>query len=163
MSGKWDKLKGKYEPKPFEDVKFAEKVDAARLNYASMSLKDLLFHFNDRDHQKDQLNDQIKDLNVELAALGQLIKTHFENLDVHSVQTDFGKTIYLQSEPAPSVQDRPALEAHLASGPDLDYLWSINPQTLKTFIKGLLEQGLDREIPPGITVYYDTSVRIKKT
>jgi hypothetical protein len=173
--GKWDKVKGKFEervtspgtPKPFEDAKFDDKVLAARAGYASLPLKELFARLNEYDQLKDALNEQLAAYNVEVAALGQLIKTHFDNMDVHSVQTDFGKTVYLQSEPVPSVQDRPKFEEHIASDPGLDYLWSVNPQTLKTFIKGLIEQsfeqGHEAQIPPGITMYYDTSVRIKKT
>ena len=165
MAGKWEKLKGKFEQKPFEDPRFAEKVDAARANYAALSLKDLLFHLNDRDHQKDELNDQIKELNVELEALGQLIKTHFEGMDVHSVQTDFGRTVYLHTEPSVGDDGTGRFDAFVKADPSLDYLRTVNAQTRKTFAKGYLEQEdfTADKLPPGLKIFWDVQVRIRKT
>jgi hypothetical protein len=171
MAGKWEKLKGKFNAttsvpglgEQLQDPRFVEKVAQTREGYAPLPLKDLLFKFHEIDHQKDQLNDEIKALNVDLAALGQLIKQHFDNMDVRSVQTEFGQTVYLQSEPVVKVEDRGLYEAYVAGHPDLEYMWSINPQVTKTFVKGLLEQDQDDQIPPGLKIDYDTSVRIKKT
>lgn len=161
--GKWDKLKGKFERKPFDEPKYQDKVDAARQLYASCTLKDLLLKFHELDQQIDKLEDEKKELGVDKTAIAKLIEQHFENMDVHSVQTDFGKTIYLQTDPSVSQEDKSQFETYVMSNADLDYLWSVNAQALKTFVKGLLEEGLDSQIPPGLRIYWDTQVRIKKT
>lgn len=165
--GKWDHLRKKYEPKPFEDVKFQEKVDAARLNYIELQSngwgpKELMAEFNKFDGEKDDANTRIKEINVELAALGQLIQNHLDATDVRSVQTGFGKTIYLQVEPSVSVVDRDVLEAHVDAN-DLSYMRRIDSQMLKTYVKDKLDQAQDDQIPPGIKIYSDVRVRIRKS
>jgi hypothetical protein len=171
MSSKWSKLKGRYQDAPASNMGDAvnpawlEKVNTVKASYVGLPLGDLMKTFNGFDEEKDELNVRWKELNIELEALGQLIKDKFSQMDVNSVKTDFEKTIYLAIEPYVSVKDKLKLHEWVDSQPELAYLWGIHPQSLGSLIKGLLDAGQDEQIPDWLQqdIFLKTSVRIRKS
>lgn len=171
MASKWAKLKGKFPDAPVADMdaavdpKYKLKVDAAKLPYQGLSLGDLMKAFSGFKEKKDVLSDEWKAVNLELEALGQLIKDKFEEQDVNSVKTDFGRTVYLNIEPYSYVKKdkKDDFEKRVMEDPQLDYLWSIHHQMLNSWIKDMLEKGNDEQIPPEIEVYLKTQVRIRES
>jgi hypothetical protein len=169
MAKKWEKLKGKLPDAPLgnmsnaTDVSFLAKVDMAKSDYSKLSYPELQAEFEKLDKEKDALSEQEKILNVNVEAVGRLLLARFEEQEIGSLHTKSGYTIYTNVEPYIQVDNRATFEEHVMSQPDLDYLWSVNHQTLSSLVKDFLERGLDTQIPPGLKVFLKTAVRIKKT
>ncbi len=166
---KWSKLEGRYLPSPLGsmsaagDPSYVARVDLKKVEYSGKKLGELIAAHTGLDAEKDELSARIKEINAELEALGQLIIAQLEDQGVNSVKSDGGRTVFISVEPYVGVADRAAFEAHVVGQPDLDYLWSVHPGTLGTFIKGLLEEGRDEEVPPGLNIFLKKSIRSRKS
>lgn len=169
MAGRWSKLKGRFDETPFSsmtnarDAKFVDQVRLAKIELAKLDQKSLLAKLMEAEQLKDELERQIKDLNVELEAIGQLLKQRFEADGVNSVKTISGRTVYLEVEPYVSVDDKAEFDKFMAAHPELDYMWSVNPQTLATFVKDLLDKDLDDQVPKCLKIWLKTSVNNRKS
>jgi hypothetical protein len=169
MPGKWAKLRGKFESAPASNMsaaaepKWLAKVDFAKVPYAKLTLGELMKAFDSYDQEKETKENEIKDINVELEALGSMIAEKFQGQEINSIKTDFGKTLYLNTEPYTTVSDREVFEKHVSDTEGLDYLWAVPWQSLNSLVKGLLEAGQDDQIPPGLAVFLKSSVRIRKS
>ena len=166
---KWQKLKGKLPEAPAADMTsvgaeptFLEQVDEQRRTFAGTPLKTLMEWYTECNEEWDSLEERKKELNVQFEALGQLIKDKFEEQNVNSVQTEDGETFKLHVEPYISVIDREALHQWVDAHEDLQYLWSVHPQSLASLVKSHLENGEDDQIPPCVKVFLKTQVRVRK-
>jgi hypothetical protein len=147
------------------DPGYLEKLQRAKAPYLGKEVGDLLTVFKGFTEQKNELDERWKDINLELEAIGQLLKDHFQRQGVNSVKTESGKTVYLNTEPYAYVKkdQKQQFEARLSADPDLDYLWSVNFQTMNSWIKGLIENVQEDQIPPEVAVWLKTSVRIRES
>lgn len=171
MAGKWAKLlKGnpKYEPAPFSsmsdahDKSFVEKVGEYKSEYAPMTQAQLQQEFHEVNEAWEEYDAHMKVCNARLEALGQLLIALYDAQGVTSVKTDQGETLYQSVEPSVTILDKEALYAYVDADPELQYFWGIHPQTLATFVKGLIEAGLDSQIPECLKIWTKTSIRSRK-
>lgn len=154
MAGKWEKLKGKFEPVEVPPA-FQEKVDELKAAYRDLPAAGLAKVFTGVKVDKKRLEAEIKELNVREAALTQLMVAAYEDEGVTRLELEGGATVSLGIEPISSMADRDALFAWVdATGQDA--LYTINFQTLNGLVKGFLEQG--KEPPPGVAVFLRTKV-----
>ncbi len=179
MATKWAKLREalnpdgtrKYPDAPAADLEkavspaYLERINSARVPYLAMELGDLLRTFRGFMEVKEDLDEKWKANQLELEALGGLIKDHFIRQGVNSVKADFGKTVYLNTEPYAYVKkdQKAQFDARISADPDLDYMWGIHPGTLNSWIKGLIENVQEDQIPPEIGMWLKTSVRIRES
>jgi hypothetical protein len=160
--GKWSGLKDKYPPRIDGDTDFLEKVREARTANAASTLPELITTFAAARDEKKQHEETIKKLNVLLEALGQLLLEQLEAQDLISIRTDAGQLLTVTTTPYASVVDRGLLEAYLEKNEDLQYLYTVHPSSLNALVKGLLEEGRDAEMPPGVGVFLKSGISIRK-
>lgn len=161
---KWEKLKGKYDPRPLTDEGgFREKVDKARKEHEAAPLENLLLRFQKADEEKEEREQDIKDLNVTLEALDQLIREKLGEQDLRSVTDERGHSYTVKIEPYVSIKDKIAFEKFMAEHPQLDYLWAIQPKSLAGYVKDLLDQGRDAEVPPSVSIFLKSSIQLKRS
>jgi hypothetical protein len=179
MATKWAKLRERFNDdgtRKFKDAPagdmdraldpvYVDKIAQAKLPYLGMSLGDLMVAFRGFQEKKDELDEQWKANNLELEAIGQLLKDKFQAQNVNSVKTDFGQTLYLNTEPYAYVKkdQKQQFEERISADAELDYLWSINFMTMNSWIKGLIENVQEDQIPPEIEVWLKTQVRMRKS
>lgn len=163
MASKWAKIKDKF-PKlgASDDQGFIEKVAEARMTHGALTLKELMAKYAEIRAQKDELEDQISCLNVDIEALNQLLLEQLEAAGLTSMKAEDGKNFFMNVEPTVKVIDRGLLEAHIEAHPELEYLYGIMWQSLNSLVKEKLEKGEDDSIPPGTEVYIKTNIRMRK-
>jgi hypothetical protein len=169
MASKWAKLKGKFDKTPLgkmsdaKDASFVQLVDQAKLEYGSLNQDELQREFVEQDLAKDAAKSAERAANARLEALGQLLIARFEEQQVNSVKTDLGKTFTINVEPYVSYESKEEFEKYIVEHPELEYMYTINPQSLSSYVKDLLEQGKDSEIPSCLKVYLKTQMRIRNS
>ena len=175
MASKWEHLKNTIPEAPASDMtsaadeKFLPKVDAKKAELSTLTLPELMTKLLDCNAEWDEIEDRKKALNVEFEALGQLIyKNHFQPQGITNAKGVNGKTFYLQVEPLVSIKkgQRQDAEAWVEADPARDYLWSIHPQSLASWVKASLEKledekTADDKIPDFVDVLLKTSVRVR--
>lgn len=161
--GKWDKLKGKLPPgSPLRDKPgFEELVAGHRARVAGKTTKELIDLLAEARRRREEIDAQWTDSNAENEALGRLLIEQFDAQDFTSIRTPHG-LVKTSVEPFCSVTDREALYGHVAAKPELDYMWSVNYQTLNSYAKELIEAGRDAEMPPGVSLFLKTKITITK-
>lgn len=162
--GKWTNLRGKFPLRVPGEQAYLEKVDNERALRASVSLADLMVEFEQLNAEKDEHEDVVKGINVKLEALQQLMISRFDELGVTSMRTVSGRTLYQQIEPEPSVAEPQKLEKYIEDNPDLEYLYKVNHQSLKSLVKGMLEEGKDTEVETmGVSVFLREKIGSRKS
>ena len=160
---KWEKLRGKYEPRPLTDEGgFREKVDRAKKIHVEESLENLLKLFATFDERKEQHEEGIKEMNVQLEAVDQLIREKYERQGIRSQEDTSGNVFTSSIEPYVSIKDKVKFLAFMDQHPELDYLWAIQPKSLAAYIKDLLDQGLDAKVPDSISVFRKESIKLTR-
>lgn len=162
--GKWDKLKGKLPwGSPLSDKKgFADRVQELRAQNAGRDMKGLIKALAEARREGARLDDLKTDCNALDAALSMLLIDLMDAHDFSSVRTEEHGLVRVAVEPYCSVQDKGLFEGHVESRPELDYMWSVNYQTLNSFVKELYESGRDGEVPPGVGVFLKSKVSFNK-
>jgi len=169
MSGKWTNLKGKYEKTPLgsmsglDDPGFLERVEQLKVEFGELPQADLMKAHRVETNEKSELGDKLKETNARIEAIGQLLIDIFNSQGVSSVKTEDSQSLYISVEPHVTVQDREALYAYIESKPELEYLWATNHMTLSSWVKNLLEEGRDSEVPECLKVWLKTSIRSRKS
>jgi hypothetical protein len=173
MASKWEGLKGKFSKTPVgkmsefgSDSSFVTKVNAEKdrlRDLHSGSQNGYFIEMKEAEERKEELNDEIKTLNVRLEALSQLILAQFEAADVSLVKSDIGRTFSIGIEPYPAIINKETFEQFVDERPELQYLWSINASSFKAWVKDKLEQGRDAEIPECVSVFLKSVVKCTKT
>jgi len=94
------------------DPSFQEKVDVKKREiggpYTPGSLAIL---YREARKKKDQLDDQVHEVNITVAAVEQLLWDAYEASGISSIKLDDGASVSVQTEPAASVKDHDALRA----------------------------------------------------
>lgn len=169
MSGKWANLRGKYEKTPLgsmaslDEPGFIQRVEELKIEFGELPQADLMKAHRVETDEKSDLGDKMKETNARIEAISQLLIDIFTSQGVSSVKTEDSQALYISVEPHVSVQDREALYAYIESKPELEYLWATNHMTLSSWVKSLLEEGRDSEVPECIKVFLKTSIRSRKS
>jgi hypothetical protein len=174
MADKWNKLQGKVPEAPASDMtsaadeKFLPRVEKLKAELAGLPLAELMSQLLTCNEEWDALEAQKKELNVSFEALSQLILKQFRAQGLSVVKNEAGKTFKIHTEPYISVKKgrRDEAEAWVAADPARDYLWSIHPQSLASWVKTILEKLEDEKteddkIPEFIDVFSKTSIQVK--
>lgn len=161
MSSKWAHLRGKYPAKPAE-ASFEERVAARTAGYVDYSIPSLADEFVDLKQWKSGVEEQVEELNVVLEALQRVLLEKLEAQGLSSAETSSGQKLNTKVEVYPHVVDGEAFSGYLKANPDLDYIRKPHPASLAAYVRGLLEEGKDSEVPPGVSVYLKTTVGVKK-
>lgn len=163
MPSKWAAFRTKIEPFVAEQS-FQSKVDEAKMLILSThegdnaNINHLAALYAQRKQKKDDLEEQIGDLNVELEALSQLLVDAFENENIQKVELSSGASVYLSDGIYPSVEDREKLFAWIKQH-KMSKLLSVNSQTLKGLVGEMLQDG--KPAPAGVKVYLKTQARMR--
>jgi hypothetical protein len=138
-----------------EDMKY--KILDGADNPEDANLAALKAKFVDLKLQKQSLEDEIKDLNISIEALNQLITVRMEASGQQNVKFEDGITLYIKDEPLPQVVDRFAFNQWITDT-NQQALFSVNAKTMSGLVKGLLLEGKPQ--PPGVEVSMKTSIAI---
>jgi len=166
--GKWVKLKGKYDTTFYNkdqssDISFQKSVDEKKKELSKLTLADLFAKHEEARKLKEQIAADERLNNVALSALGMLIHEKFTADGVTSMSNDFGRTVYLEIVPIISVEDsaesRKFFEEHPETGVQLTPVTG----TIKTWVKGLLDEDRDDDIPSFLKVLLQTTVKSRKS
>jgi hypothetical protein len=159
--GKWEFLKGKY-PKLAPDSDYQEKVrqvqesdyyevdGAGGPRLREVSDVDLCNWYNNKRRLKDQLEAELKVLELEVQAATQLFVERFESQDVQKIKFQDGTTLSVNPEPYPYVQDQQKLLTWVRQQ-GLESLLTLNYQTLASLTKERLLEG--KPLPEGVDVF----------
>ena len=164
--GKWSKLKGSYPKAPIDGTildKIAAVLDApAPAEVTSMleiakgfRIRDLsdfqiVQLYNSKRQYKDNLEAQIKVLNLEIDAFTSLLVERFDEAGVEKATFDDGTTISINTEPYPYVTSQPALLKWVRDN-ELEEMLSLNYQTMASLVKDCITNG--KKLPDGVDVY----------
>lgn len=162
MSGRWAHLKGVYPERVNGDEGYEARVVTAQETLVKLSIPQLADNFMVLRETKEQYEAGIADVNVSLEATQRQLMERLEAQGLTKAETSGGQVLSTRVEVYPSVTDPEAFTAHLRQTPDLDYLRKPHPASLAAYVRGLLEEGKDDEVPPGVSVYLKTTVGVKK-
>jgi hypothetical protein len=162
MASKWSKLRSTI-PAFENESTYQQKIDKAKISMLGENVEDaninrLAALFAQRKQEKDQLEAQTYNLNVELEALSQLLVDRLETESQQSVSLSSGATIFLSDAPYPSIEDEKVFYDWLHKN-KMDELLSLNHQTLKGMVTERLQSG--QPLPPGTKVFLKTSARVR--
>ncbi len=164
MPGKYTTLRGKlpaFEEEPAYAAKieerkrlvvdFTENPEAANVNW-------LAVRFAAARAEKQRLEDQIYDRNIEIEALSQLLVEALEVQSLEKVELSSGALVFIQDTPYPVVKDKAALLAWIKKQRMNDLL-GVNYQTLKGLTNERLVAG--QPPPPGVECFLKTQARLR--
>lgn len=155
--GKWAAQEGSL-PAFEQEPEYQIRVQVVKDLLVEIEPPILVQKFAEARAQKQELEAQIKDLNVSLEAYSQLLCEKLDAQGLQKIQLDGGITCYTQVEPYSSVSDRAALVDFFRKK-RLFNLLSVAWQTINSMNKERLQDG---EPPlPGTSVYLKTSARVR--
>lgn len=170
MASQWQSFKSKI-PEFKEDSAYQEKVNDAKLfvlgtlSGENANIDRLAKLFSDRAAEKKKYEDAICDVNVELAALSQLLIEAYENEGIEKSTLASGATGYIGYIPYVKMIDEKLFYAWLHEQ-DMDGLRKINAMTLKSMVSekalGDLRDGKEPQLPPGTDFQLGKQFRITK-
>jgi hypothetical protein len=140
-----------------EEPSYQEKINETKSQFIGLETSELAKHFNIGKQQKKELEEQISDINVGLAALSQLLVENLKGQDLQKVTLAAGGTVYLSVEVYPSTADKNTVR-EWAVEQGMSEILTVNYRTLQGIVKERLEDGL--EPPPGVEVYLKTTARL---
>lgn len=155
--GKYNGLKHTL-PKFELEPDFRAKVEEAKSSYIGLEAPDLAREFKLQRNGKQLLEANVKNINVHLEALSQLLVENLEGAEIQKIKLASGETVYLSDEPYTCIVDRGVLMDWLRRK-KLTQLFTVQWQTLNAMTKDMLIQG--KPTPPGTTVYMKTSARLR--
>lgn len=155
--GKWSHLKKnlvKFEHPP----DYQQKVDEVKQQHklrdrADVDLCELFGHLKDK---KDELEDKVKLLNVELEAVQQELIERMEEQGITGIKTVEHGNFFLKDDPYSSVQDRSQFHEWIRTTGQ-EGLFTVMYQTANGIAKAHLEAG--KPLPPGMAVFMKTTVQ----
>jgi hypothetical protein len=155
--GKWSHLKNDLERAPV-DRSWQEKVnefkadiprDRASLTAAYNAVRDL----------KEDVEDFLKSLNTEEAAIVQLLVDDLETDGLTQIRTGDGTSFSLKDDVYTSVEDRAAFMAWIKEN-GLEDILSVHYQTMNGMVKERFENA--QPLPPGLKAFYKTGILRRK-
>lgn len=111
------------------------------------------------DELNQTLGEQIKRLNEEATQINRELVDYFMVNDIQNINAH-GKIFYLNSLSRPKIVDLPATRRWLDEKGDLEFLQTINSQKFGSYYRELEEA--EEELPPGVEVFIDTSIKMRK-
>jgi len=142
------------------DPSFQEKVDTRKRELGELLSPAVLAHeYRVVRRSKDELDDQMKVKNIEVAAIEQLLWDAYEGAGVTSVKLEDGSSVSVQVEPVASVKDHDALRTWaVANGHErsLTMPW----QTVNAVAKQRLLDG--EPSPDGVDLAVRTKTILRK-
>lgn len=175
MASKWDEIVKTLKPVPEEDPKFQDKVNKAKDNIRKQ-LRDEgradsarsyaeLYQLNYR--VKKELEAQIKLLNIEMAALTQMLAKAFEEKDPafgafgateNLIRLEHGGSVGYYKEPIGVVTDKMEFRQWCIDN-GLENELQLHPSTTQSLVKTRLEEG--EEEPDGIDIYFRNKIVVR--
>lgn len=173
--GKWTALKGQY-PKAPVDGSFLEKIEAvlnapAPIEVASylevskgFTIRDLndsqiVALYKSKDKFKEQLAEQIKVLNLEIAAYTHILTERFDDEGEQTKVFEDGTRVTITPQPEPYVTDGTALRNWVVKE-EMEELLTLSASSMKKLAKEALENG--KPLPPGTDVYLRDQLTLTK-
>lgn len=163
MATKWDNRKGQFPRRPAGNDDFIAKVGHAKMEFAGRPIAWLADRWSEAKRQKEEYEAAISNWNVDLEALAQTLLDQMEAQDLTHCETTAGQRLGVKTDIYPSVVDPQALEKYLEENPDLQYLYKVHPASLAALVRDLLERGLDSQVPPGISIFFKSTVGVRKS
>lgn len=157
MASKYIALKGKLPAFELEP-EFQSKINSAKAIYSRLTPAELANELALQRKNKNYHEEQIKNTNVELEALSQLIVEHLEADDLQKIQLASGITVYTQVEPYSSLTSNEELMAYLKKA-KLTNLLTLHYQTMNALNKERLING--KPVLPGTRCFLKTSARLR--
>lgn len=156
--GKWASFKNKLKALPL-DVEYQEKVDHAKRGFKRKGIRDLTLAFGRTYRAKKSLEEKIKLMNVELAALDQLIMSWMEDNGQTQFRLRSGALISIKDDVYAHVQDQKKFFKWIKQSRSV-YLLSVHPKKLESLVKDRLEngQGSIAEPVPGVRAFLKSSI-----
>jgi hypothetical protein len=163
--GKWDKIIARLGLLRLgEEPKYQEKVDALKTKMrddlgADLNATYLANMYLEARNEKDDVKEQLSEVDLKITALEQLITERFEVEDVSNIRLASGALVNVQNEPYASVEDRD-LNRQWAIDSGLERSLQLPWATLNSHVKELLPMG--EPIPPGVKLWVRTTVRLTR-
>jgi hypothetical protein len=177
--GKWAQLKDKYPALP-ADHRFADeggsdyqaKIDAVKAQLTDQTIVQLGEAFIGLRAERDTAEEALKNVNIQLAAVEQLMLTTMEDQGLSSFRITTGQNFIINDSPHTTVKDRAANRQWFIDHGLTDVL-SVPWQTQNAMVKGILEDPLEgdpnrpgevrpKEMPAGIEIYMRSSIQLRK-
>lgn len=152
--GKWSHLKKTLEQLPV-DAAYQARVDELKKPFRGKGHTEIAMALGRTKRNKQKLDEKIKLMNVEIAALEQLLVDYFESTETTQFRTKSGVLISLKDDVYPMVKDQPIFLAWINSN-NLSALLSVHHKRLESLVKSLLEEG--QKIPDGIDAFFKTTI-----
>jgi predicted acyl esterase len=166
MPGKWSAYKDTLPRLDGNDPSYQERVNERKQAFSvdprtqgKPSLGLLGDWYNQKRLEKDALNEQLSDVNLELEALTQILVDKLEETGLTQVRLTDGSTLSLKDEPYTKVTDRETFVAWIKSQ-GLDALLSVNYMSANSLVKERLMAG--EPAPDGVDVFLKTSLTRRK-
>lgn len=115
------------------------------------STVDLARYYRDLRQDIEDLEEAVKELNVELEATQQLVHERYEAEELTSLKLSDGGSVSVQEEPYAQVVDPALFRTYCLTDPDLRQQVSLPWQTTNAMVKQSLLEGQD--YPPGVKAY----------
>jgi len=140
------------------DAKHQEKVDAAKATISGTPA-DLADLYRTLRGEKDELNDQLSEIQVRVDAVAQLLSDAYEQQGITSLKLDDGASVSVQLEPYARVEDKEAFRLWcLANG--LERSMALPWTTANALTKERLLEGAPE--PDGVTAVAITKIVLRK-
>lgn len=164
--GKWTALKGQY-PKAPIDGEYQDKINAVldatapaevtsptekikAFRTRDLSDEQLVALYCSKDTFKSALQEQLKVLNLELAAYTQLLTARFDDAGEQTKVYTNGVRVTITPQPEPYVTDGDALRTWVVDQ-EMEELLKLGAGDMKKLAKEALEGG--KPLPPGVDVF----------
>lgn len=160
MASKWKNLVGKLDPFALEPT-YQARIDEEKKSHAALSPSELARKFKITVDEKEQYEQDIKDCNLQIEAISQLIVSALEASDLQSIELESGMKCGLRIEPYVSILDTNearALYDKFIHSKNMKCLLTLNAQTRNGYVKQLLEAG--RPAPAWAKVFIRTSAKL---
>jgi hypothetical protein len=142
-----------------EESSWQEQINEVKQTMVGFNTSEVAREFALTRRDKKKLEEQIKDLNTQLEACSQLLVEQLQGQDIQKITLSTGETVYLQSDPYPSVKDKDQLRLWVMQE-GMEEVLSVHYQTLVGLVKGRLNDG--QEPPPGVEVFLKTKARCRE-
>ena len=108
--------------------------------------------------EKARLESLVKDENLTVAALNQVLVEQLEDQSYSNLKFENGVTLSIKDDVYSKVTDKPKFHCWISETGNEDLL-SVNYQTMNSLVKNSLLDN--KPVPPGIDVYFKQSIAIR--
>lgn len=156
--GQYSHLKERYGAPPVQDPPWQEKVNKERSVLENNPTK-LAESYKDLRARKDALEEQIKVLNIQIAAREQALVSWLEGSGLTQFKMADGTTVFIKDSPYSSVEDKDKFIAWIRETGQ-EALLSVHYQTMNGLVTQRLANGEPE--PPGIKVFIKSGINMRK-